>query len=1567
MSSNNRYTLFSDQCSVGCNVSITLVDGMVIDGTLLEKNDEFQSIRIQDENGEETLFGDDLKRWKILTDNSVCQPAISLTEYSVESVMEVKPLSEESENTATEAQLNETITEVTKKIDTQSEPQNNIEREFNEAKHLAFLAFSGNENLVNVPEPVFMLPQDVIDLKMMSKTDIETVRNKSKSKFDNAIKNHDVSKIREILREIKDIEDRYSSYRIFTLPQLCALLTLKENHESVSNRAVAYEYLKKSLEWNQNDPTSLCGFIAVAMQKSQWKEAGECLMRLLLFKETIDLQDTPLVKALGRCLLNMQDETLPGLMSLRDKLHLQIDYFPYLIFLALAKESQAVAVLAYQKHYAEAKALIPNSIAFQSTAMLYNSEQDNILQPEQCDEPRNDNYSYHSTLTGTVIFYPNRQCGFINNRIRNESFYFSLEDISDNVLRTALMNGITLQIRDIGVAFEDTGYRPWNKTWNIARNVRFVSETEKQRVLGKSEIKLGKKETPFDIKFATLPNDNSPYDKAKRAELLGDLATAEHEFSKAIVLGYKNKSRRGASAVLDLASLYNRQGRADQALQLIEYNQKKYFTETDRDRLDNVRLSILTKAKRFKETVELLDSKISSTRETTGNIKKIANWLQQKAFCYQMLAYAQRDENILKDALTDIIVKLRKLSNYRNYKETSRVMIALEAVQNLPDKLAELLNPQNIEQAEEQIQESVVASFTSDIDEIRLPIIAKHLLDNCQFENVEQRVKEMLLSDSVAINDENIRREIMRLQGQLETRGKRPLAKATIRQSIAAIYWRCRSICKEDEIENNIYLSMCFLGENQVYDKDREMARIYLSTALSIPADYQISFAFAMLLVTYLTTLPDTDKLISKQGSEQFLEYAINLLDQDKDACQAFTRDFPFFANKFYEKCKKFLNEVHKKQRKNLALNNIDLLRKEEQKRYQNEETSLKTLEMATYPTVNLVAERFAILRQIANQFVFQIDRQRLDRLAEIAELLPQIESQKEYLVIERQILEAENAVKNLDDEIQQKPSSLSLQHIKVLLEKLREKIGELKKKNIEESESQLIVVNPLQNDNYVLEGDRILLHIKVQLQRSTAPIQNLEIKIVSAEEIDYDKEMGMSPEMLRDGDSRSLQIDIIPSQDLLKKEAFDVQLKIGYTPINSPESKETETFTFPVRIGEPGEPINNPYDIAGRNPVSDPQKFVGRNDAINEIVRQMTEEPLGRCYIIYGQMRSGKSSTLKQIQRKLLKPCLPVYTDASAAESEGAKTLNFSLMVRDSLRKALAKELTGNEKDLDLLREFNNLFGNQTLLESPVQSFSTMMDYVSERLQGHGWSNPRIVLLIDEFTYIYDNIRSDKMDGSVMRHWKAMLQSASFSAVLVGQDTMPWFLEQFPNEFGVIEKQRISYLSKEETQQMSDGWILENGKSRYRDTAFDRLFELTGGNPFYTQRFCYTLVEYLNSRKARVITEADIDNTCSLLCRGGDNFNKMESSEFHPLYLPLDKQQFSDQQYIEILRQIAVQTKQRGRASISEIFADRLQQDEINKIIEELVRREILDRISETENIKIHVNLYTEYLYANR
>ncbi len=127
------------------------------------------------------------------------------------------------------------------------------------------------------------------------------------------------------------------------------------------------------------------------------------------------------------------------------------------------------------------------------------------------------------------------------------------------------------------------------------------------------------------------------------------------------------------------------------------------------------------------------------------------------------------------------------------------------------------------------------------------------------------------------------------------------------------------------------------------------------------------------------------------------------------------------------------------------------------------------------------------------------------------------------------------------------------------------------------------------------------------------------------------------------------------------------------------------------------------------------------------------------------------------------------------------------------------------------------------------------------------------------------------------MRQWKALLEGQYFSALVLGQDTMPAFMQRFPNEFSSMNSKRLSYLSPDETAALATEPILtKEGTSRYLGYAVQSVFGYTDGHPFFTQILCDRLVRLANGRKRGEFTESDVLEAVQSLIAGA------EPMEFH-------------------------------------------------------------------------------------
>jgi hypothetical protein len=244
-------------------------------------------------------------------------------------------------------------------------------------------------------------------------------------------------------------------------------------------------------------------------------------------------------------------------------------------------------------------------------------------------------------------------------------------------------------------------------------------------------------------------------------------------------------------------------------------------------------------------------------------------------------------------------------------------------------------------------------------------------------------------------------------------------------------------------------------------------------------------------------------------------------------------------------------------------------------------------------------------------------------------------------------------------------------------------------------------------------------------------------------------------------------------------------------------------------------------------------------------------------------------------------------------------------------------------------------------------------------------WRNLQVVLLIDEFSYIYGLIVSGLIPELFMKNWKALLQENYFSVVLAGQDVMPKFKQHFPNEFGTTQDERVSYLKYSDAVKLIDEPIRiggRQGESRYRERAIDLIVDLTAGSPFYIQIICDRLVKYMNRKRARLVTEADVEHVKNELVRG---VNALGLDKFDNLINSGDTSEdaISDEDALKVLKAIALNSRT-GPCNHNSIACET--QTPVDTILNDLVNREVIERERE-RYYQIRVGLFNDWLIAHQ
>ena len=501
-------------------------------------------------------------------------------------------------------------------------------------------------------------------------------------------------------------------------------------------------------------------------------------------------------------------------------------------------------------------------------------------------------------------------------------------------------------------------------------------------------------------------------------------------------------------------------------------------------------------------------------------------------------------------------------------------------------------------------------------------------------------------------------------------------------------------------------------------------------------------------------------------------------------------------------------------------------------------------------------------------------------------------------------------------------------------------------------------LVNSLAGEPHHLRPDRTFeLIVGVSTDPSDPPISAVRVLVRVNNDVQTGGISKSRPQRLTGGQRGEYSIPLLASASAFTKGEANIAMQVKYRRHDGVERQTPqERTTVLLQLAQEFTQIRNHYArFSGGAVVDDAQMFFGRDELVNRMLSVITQGTSGQCFVLYGQKRTGKSSVLRHMAKRLPRPFLPIQlslgqtdtTDAGVSFIQQCIDEVYNVLVRDFGMQDLAG--TGWPSE-------------QRIATRPLESFRRAFFAATTRLSKlPAWRNCRPVLLIDEFTYMYEYIVEGRVDASFMRQWKALLETGLFSAVIVGQDSMSKFKLAFPNEFGVTHDERITYLTREEARRFAEKPImLADGSSRFRGFALDRLVDLTAGNPFFQMIFCDRLVRHLNETRSSYIVEGTVERVLHRLCSGEsalplDRFDSLITAAGESVSLA------PREEYLSLLFKVATAEGGSSGVDMAELALD----DNEVELLHDLVLREVVARDS-TGRIRIRVALFAEWLRQN-
>ena len=611
--------------------------------------------------------------------------------------------------------------------------------------------------------------------------------------------------------------------------------------------------------------------------------------------------------------------------------------------------------------------------------------------------------------------------------------------------------------------------------------------------------------------------------------------------------------------------------------------------------------------------------------------------------------------------------------------------------------------------------------------------------------------------------------------------------------------------------------------------------------------------------------------------------------------------------------------------------------------------------------TSESLVESFLEIKENAPEWLGQLNKQRLDSLRDIIETIIAFNKQQLYEDKERYFNIIVSQLSQLKDDIQDSPTEFSFSSLIPIIN-FTLNLMESGFKDVIETSKPKMSVQVYGEGSKDEKTDIVNAQFAVSNKKGSAPVSYFKLTIINDINIEFIEENNILEQNLKGGDEQILKLKLKVKNKIIEEGATTIKIEYSYTVRgNDKEFKQQDELPLRFYSSADFEKIENVFaTTADSGPVQDTSMFFGRDEFISNIKESITNSK-SKCVIIYGQKRSGKSSVLHHLRESLNHTpetfCIS-FSLGEIIEDLSPKTFYYTILseIEDSLF-ALSEKY--DHVPQYTAPEYNDLD------EAPAILFNDQIKLLNREFKKYpDWTNKRLVLLIDEFTYIYTAIKKAHLSEQFMKTWKSFLEKGFFNSVLIGQDIMPKFKAAYPNEFGVTEDKRLSYLKKSDAVALIEKpiWDKSRDRSRFLGKATDLILDYTSSNPYYVQIFCARLVDYMNEHKVMSITEADVHDVADSFIKGEqaltvDKFDNLITAG------DADLDAFNSNDVLSALKTIAIASKNLDSCPREAINLGEVDYEE--RILKDLKDREVLS-IPEAGYFKINVRLFKEWLLVN-
>lgn len=266
-----------------------------------------------------------------------------------------------------------------------------------------------------------------------------------------------------------------------------------------------------------------------------------------------------------------------------------------------------------------------------------------------------------------------------------------------------------------------------------------------------------------------------------------------------------------------------------------------------------------------------------------------------------------------------------------------------------------------------------------------------------------------------------------------------------------------------------------------------------------------------------------------------------------------------------------------------------------------------------------------------------------------------------------------------------------------------------------------------------------------------------------------------------------------------------------------------------------------NPY-VVGR-PLADSDVFIDREEIFRSLAECLRNDLRDQAVLLIGQRRMGKTSILRRLPARLGNGCVPVLIDLQGflGAGEAAFFRQLAAVVHDDLAEA------GVAVD-----------------EPPAAAFAAEPAAVFRQrfLRGvaDALGDRHLVLLFDEYEVLEERIRAGDLGPPILGYLRELTRHESRTSLLFAGthrleeltcDDWSAFVDAAVYvDVGHLPRAQVEELFTRPTRQTFE----------IDPLALDKIYQVTGGHPHFSQLLARELVDFCNREKLPYVTVQDVN-----------------------------------------------------------------------------------------------------------